>query len=214
MTSDRSLSMGDLLESLSEEFPDITASKVRYLESEGLIEPERTPRGSRRFAPEDVQRLRRILRLQRDEYLPLKVIREGLDTTVPAPGGEPQETSPQRLRRGRPRAMSPAEICERSGIDRATFDDLEKFGLVSSRDTDALAICTVVHRLEEFGIEPRHLRSSRVAADREIGLVEQALAPRRGSSGADPALEGEARARLLALLIDLHVALVRAGLPR
>lgn len=205
--------MGDAVALLQEEFPDITASKVRYLEAEGLIHPQRTARGSRRFTDEDLTLLRRILRLQRDDYLPLRVIRDSLDS-LPE-GGEVGSAgvSSQRLRKRSARTMSPAELCERSGIDRETLDELEKAGLVSSRDSDGLAICVLVGRLAEFGIEPRHLRASRVAADREIGLVEQALAPRRGAPGRDPVGEADERTRLLALLVDLHIALLRAGLP-
>ena len=203
------LTMGAVVELLLEEFPDITASKIQYLEAEGLIQPHRTPRGSRRFTDDDVKQLRTVLRLQRDEYLPLRVIRDGLASTSAA-GEGPDTVAPQRLRRPRPRSMSPSEICERAGISRSTWDDLERYGLVTSRDSEALQVCTLVARLGEFGIEPRHLRASRVAADREIGLVEQALAPRRG----DAVRDADDRGQLLALLIDLHVALVRAGLPR
>lgn len=200
--------MGAVVELLAEEFPDITASKIRYLETEGLIQPHRTPRGSRRFTEDDVRHLRRVLRLQRDEYLPLRVIREGLGSTQ-ANEESTGDVSPQRIRKGRPRAMTVAEICERSGISRATWDDLERYGLVATRDSQALEICTLVSRLAEFGIEARHLRASRVSADREIGLVEQALAPRRG----DAVRDADDRGQLLALLIDLHIALVRSGLP-
>jgi len=200
--------MGAVVELLAEEFPDITASKIRYLETEGLIQPHRTPRGSRRFTEDDVRHLRRVLRLQRDEYLPLRVIREGLGSTQ-ANEESTGDVSPQRIRKGRPRAMTVAEICERSGISRSTWDDLERYGLVTTRDSQALEICTLVSRLAEFGIEARHLRASRVSADREIGLVEQALAPRRG----DAVRDADDRGQLLALLIDLHIALVRSGLP-
>lgn len=207
--SPTSLTIGAVVELLAEEFPDITASKIRFLETEGLIQPHRTPRGSRRFTDDDVKHLRQVLRLQRDEYLPLRVIREGL-TSTGTTGETSADVAPQRLRPSRPRAMSVAEICERSGVSRTTWDDLERYGLVTSRDTEALQVCSLVARLGEFGIEPRHLRASRVAADREIGLVEQALAPRRG----DAVRDADDRGQLLALLIDLHIALVRAGLPR
>ena len=208
MTASSPLTMGAVVELLAEEFPDITASKIRYLETEGLIQPHRTPRGSRRFTEDDVRHLRHVLRLQRDEYLPLRVIREGLGSTQ-ATEESTGDVSPQRIRKGRPRAMTVAEICERSGISRSTWDDLERYGLVTTRDSQALEICTLVSRLAEFGIEARHLRASRVSADREIGLVEQALAPRRG----DAVRDADDRGQLLALLIDLHIALVRSGLP-
>ena len=205
--------MGEVVAVLGEEFPGISPSKVRYLESEGLVHPQRTARGSRRFTDDDVHLLRKILRLQRDEYLPLRVIRDSIDTLPSSSGDEAQTVGTQRLRKRNPRPMSPAELCERAGIDRETFDELEKFGLVTTRDSDGLAVCTLVGQLAGFGIEPRHLRAFRVAADREIGLVEQALAPRRSAPGRDPVGDAEERARLLALLVDLHLALVRSGLP-
>lgn len=197
--------IGAVVAELQEEFPDVTASKVRYLEAEGLIEPLRTARGSRRYTDEDIDRLRRVLRLQRDEFLPLAVIRErlhdheGLDDpgTVPA----------SRLRPGRSRAMSAAEVAQRGGVDVATLDQLAAHGLVTRMDATAVEICRLVSRLSEFGIEPRHLRSFKVAADREIGLVEQAMAPRTGSSSL--VHERQLRSELLALLLDLHVSLVR-----
>ena len=213
MNPGRSLTMGEVVAVLGEEFPGISPSKLRYLESEGLVHPQRTARGSRRFTEDDVHLLRKILRLQRDEYLPLRVIRDSIDALPSSPEGETQTVGTQRLRKRNARPMSPAELCERAGIDRETFDELEKFGLVTTRDSDALAVCTLVGQLAGFGIEPRHLRAFRVAADREIGLVEQALAPRRGSPGRDPVGDAEERARLLALLVDLHLALVRSGLP-
>lgn len=202
--------IGAVVSELAEEFPELTASKVRYLEAEGLLEPMRTARGSRRYADSDVVRLRRILRMQRDEFLPLTVIAERL--------GQPEPENPTagvpsvRLRPPRPRRMSAAEVAQRAGIDAATLKDLMAFGLVTDTDSCAVDICRLVVRLGEYGIEPRHLRSFKVAADREVGLVQQALAPHRGSAtplNATPLEERELVARLLALLLDLHVALVR-----
>lgn len=198
--------IGAVVSELAEEFPDLTASKIRYLESEGLIEPMRTARGSRRYADADVDRLRRILRLQRDEFLPLSVIAERLaqpDASAEAPGTVPA----MRLRAPRPRRMSAAEVAQRGGVDAATLKELTEHGLVTDMDSSAVDVCRLVARLREYGIEPRHLRTFRVAADREIGLVQQALAPRRGSASSME--ERELTAQLLALLLDLHVALVR-----
>ena len=198
--------IGAVVAELSGEFPHLTASKIRYLEAEGLIEPMRTPRGSRRYAAADVERLRRILRLQRDEFLPLSVISERLARPDEAEG-QPPAVPPSRLRPPRARRMTEAEVAQRGGIDAATLEELVTHGLVSQMDSGAVEVCRLVARLRDYGIEPRHLRSFRVAADREIGLVQQALAPRRGSA---PSLEArELTAELLALLLDLHVALVR-----
>lgn len=205
MTSLRSI--GAVIAELSEEFPEITASKVRYLEAEGLIEPLRTPRGSRRYAEADVDRLRRILRLQRDEFLPLAVIAQRLTAPDPPGGDAADAVSATRLRPPRPRRMTAAEVANRAGVDRATLDELAAHGLVGEMDSAAVEICLLIARLAEFGIEPRHLRSFKVAADREVGLVQQALAPRRGS--VSPVEARDMTARLLALLLDLHIALVR-----
>jgi DNA-binding transcriptional MerR regulator len=166
----------------------------------------RTARGSRRYTDDDIDRLRRILRMQRDEFLPLAVIVERLaqpDTSTSDASAVPAT----RLRTPRPRRMTAAEVAQRGGVDAATLKDLTAHGLVSEMDSGAVDICRLVVRLQEYGIEPRHLRSFRVAADREVGLVQQALAPRRGS--ASTLEERELTSQLLALLLDLHVALVR-----
>jgi len=200
-------SIGAVVTELSEEFEDITASKIRYLEAEGLVEPLRTPRGSRRYAEADVDRLRRILRLQRDEFLPLAVIAQRLSAPDQPVVGPTTSVPATRLRPPRPRRMTAAEVASRAGVDRATLDELVDHGLVVEMDSGAVEVCTLIVRLGEFGIEPRHLRSFKVAADREVGLVQQALAPRRGS--VSPVEARDMTSRLLALLLDLHVALVR-----
>ena len=215
---------------LAEDFPDLTVSKLRYLEDMGVVVPQRTPRGSRRYSEADLDRLRAALRMQRDQFLPLSVIREVLDeeatwvagSTTPADDiGTARSVTSASLRTRTARAMSADELCERSGLDRQALTDLERFGLVTERTSQALEICRIVARLRTFGIEPRHLRAFRVAADREIGLVEQALAPHRkgrlgavgGTGGAGRAETRELTGQLLALCIELHIALVRAGLP-
>ncbi len=199
--------IGAVITELGEEFPDLTASKVRYLESEGLITPQRTARGSRRYAEADVRLLRRILRLQRDEFLPLGVIRDRIDELDPNEDGRSAGVPVTRLRPTRARRMSAAEVAQRGGVDEATLRDLAAHGLVEGMDSHAVEVCRLIARLQEYGIEPRHLRSFRVAADREIGLVQQAMAPRRtASSGVE---SRERMAELLALLLDLHIALVR-----
>ncbi len=200
-------SIGVVVSELSEEFPGLTASKVRYLEAEGLLEPMRTPRGSRRYADGDVDRLRRILRLQRDEFLPLNVIAERLALPEGSSDTTAGSVAPSRLRPPRVRAMTSAEVAQRGGVDASTLKELTAHGLVTEMDTSAVEVCRLVARLGDYGIEPRHLRSFRVAADREIGLVQQALAPHRGN--ASSLEQRELTAELLALLLDLHVAILR-----
>lgn len=197
--------IGVVVGQLHGEFPDVSVSKIRYLETQGLIQPQRTARGSRRYSAQDISTLRRILHLQRDEFLPLSVIKERLLT--PDADTEVTSIATSRLRRSRQRSLSPSEVAHQSGISESTLEELQSFGLVIGLDTSAVDVGRAVARLRTYGIEPRHLRSFRVAADREIGLVGQALAPLTGSlSSAEVREEG---ARLLALLLDLHVALLR-----
>jgi DNA-binding transcriptional MerR regulator len=177
----RLLTIGAVCERLKEKFPDISISKIRYLESEGLVTPARTRGGYRLFGEEELARLETILRLQRDEFLPLKVIREELE----------KPTSPERRRR-RARGLRDAEdeldqptLCKRAGIDRRLARELEEYGLLAPRidggerlysvsDAEIAAICG---RLASFGIAPRHLRTFRTSVDRETGLLDAAIAP-------------------------------------
>ncbi|MDP4975875.1 MAG: MerR family transcriptional regulator [Candidatus Nanopelagicales bacterium] len=199
--------IGVVVGQLHGEFPDVSVSKIRYLETQGLIQPQRTARGSRRYSAQDISTLRRILHLQRDEFLPLSVIKERLLTPDVDSDTEVTSMATSRLRRSRQRSLSPSEVAHQSGISESTLEELQSFGLVIGLDTSAVDVGRAVARLRTYGIEPRHLRSFRVAADREIGLVGQALAPLTGSlSSAEVREEG---ARLLALLLDLHVALLR-----
>jgi DNA-binding transcriptional MerR regulator len=178
---ERLLTIGAVCERLKDEFPDISISKIRYLEGEGLVTPQRTRGGYRLFGEEELERLETILRLQRDEFLPLKVIREELE----------KPTSPDRRRR-RARGLRDTEgeldqgaLCERAGIDRRLARELEEYGLLAPRvaggerfysETDA-DIASICGRLASFGIAPRHLRTFRTSTDRERALVEAVTAP-------------------------------------
>lgn len=235
--ADDGMSIGAVLKRLQPEFPDLTVSKIRYLESEGLLSPQRRESGLRRFAEEDVERLRFVLSAQRDRFWPLKVIKDALDrmdrglepdrpSAVPddSPRGAPPATAlptPDQLRRRRSVRLSPAELREQAGLDHATYATLKGFGLLTvdaagrhgADDVDVARQCAA---LASFGLEARHLRLFRVAADREVGLTEQILEPirrrrARGQDGADPE---QAQAELLGHTVALHVALVRAGLER
>jgi DNA-binding transcriptional MerR regulator len=175
----RLLTIGSVCGMLKDEFPDISISKIRYLEDQGLLAPRRTQGGYRLFSEDDLERLETILRLQRDEFLPLRVIRQEL-------------ASPAARDRKRRRAVDAEEyeldfdeLCERAGIDARLARDLEEFGLLTPRteggqkryselEADIAAACG---QLAHYGIAPRHLRSFRTAADREAGLVEQVVGP-------------------------------------
>jgi DNA-binding transcriptional MerR regulator len=229
------LSIGEVLAQLRPEFPDVTISKIRFLEAEGLIEPERTPSGYRKFSREDVARLRYVLSAQRDQYLPLRVIKahlEAIDRGLEPP--ESPGTGPQVPRAlvaadglpgpdtfGRDTSelrLSRDELVDAAGVEPAQLSQLEQFGLVAARpggfyDGDALVIAKTVAEMSRFGLEPRHLRAFRAAADREVGLVEQVVAPLVRQRNPEARARAEEVAReLAALSVKLHATLVRSGL--
>jgi DNA-binding transcriptional MerR regulator len=216
------LSIGAVLAQLRPEFPDVTISKIRFLESEGLVRPARTASGYRQFTSADVERLRFVLAAQRDHYLPLKVIKQQLDTAEEPPRralmaveGVPtvehfEESSPVRLTR--------EELLAQAGISKAMLADLEQYGLVRTGaagfyDPDAVVVATTVRAMTEFGIEPRHLRAFRASADREVGLLEQIVTPLYRQRDPDARGRAEEVLRELAVLsVTLHTLLVKAGL--
>jgi DNA-binding transcriptional MerR regulator len=206
--------IGEVLAQLSGEFPDVRISKIRFLESEGLIEPARSPSGYRRFSRHDVQRLRYILTAQRDHYLPLRVIKERLDS----PDGSAELAPPaggDAARGGT--LLSRGELLQAAGLDPKRLDELEEFGLVRRRGRqygqDALAVARLVAELSAFGVQPRHLRAVKAAAERETSLIEQVVAPlmRPRSPGASERA-GQTARDIAALSIRLHAALVEAEL--
>ena len=218
--------IGAVCELLREEFPDISVSKIRYLEDQGLIAPKRTRGGYRLFSPDDVERLATILRLQRDEFLPLRVIREELQG--PGAGGD-------RTRRRivgvteTEDEIEVAQLCERASVSPDFVQQLEEFGVLVSRvdsgrhlygesEADIAAACA---RLARFGIDARHLRTFLTAAGRHAVLLEQLVAPGLRSRNAErrkAALEDlEALARVaqelshLLFLRDLRVVVERTS---
>ncbi|MET8159616.1 MerR family transcriptional regulator [Sphaerisporangium sp. NPDC005289] len=209
------MSIGEVLEVLRADFPDVTVSKIRFLEGEGLIEPQRSPSGYRKFTHADVERLRYILTAQRDRYLPLRVIKDHLDTAEPDGAGRPRavggEAPVAEVR------LSRAELLAAAGLEEETLAELEDFGLLTPvarwYDAEALTVARASGALARFGLHPRHLRVLKAAAEREAGLVEQAVAPllRRRAPCAAGRAEETAR-ELSGLLQDLHTALVRTGL--
>jgi DNA-binding transcriptional MerR regulator len=227
------LSIGEVLTQLRGDFPDITISKIRFLETEGLVRPDRTPSGYRKFSPADVSRLRYVLAQQRDHYLPLRVIKDQLDAidrglVPPGPGGVPRvphlaiaDNAPtaEHFRPVTPTLrLSREELLNATGLSAEQLSELEQFGMISARpgdqyDDDALAVGQVVVELARYGLEGRHLRAFRTAAEREIGLFSQVVGPMARQRGADAKARAEEAVRELASLsVRLHAALVQIGL--
>jgi DNA-binding transcriptional MerR regulator len=185
-------SIGEVLVSVKTEFPDITISKIRFLEAEGLITPERTPSGYRKFYEHDVDRLKSILKMQRDEYLPLKVIRERLleleagepEGAAGTPSGEEEPVEdlaepPTGLQ------MSIEEMSAATGVERERIEELEGYGMICSHgpqgakyyDGDDYVVLSIVRDFFRFGVEPRHLTMYKHFADREASLFEAIVMP-------------------------------------
>ena len=186
---ERLLRIGEVVRRLRDEFPDISISKIRYLEDEGLLTPRRTQGGYRLFSVEDVGRLETILRLQRDEFLPLRVIREELD----APGAKERKRRRPTGLGGQLEWITLDELRKRAGVTPELSKELEEFGLLSATgsgadkrypetDADVAAICA---QLARYGIDPRHLRTFRTSANRETALLEQLVAPALRSRNAE-----------------------------
>jgi DNA-binding transcriptional MerR regulator len=252
------MSIGEVLANLRVDFPDTTISKLRFLESEGLVEPRRTAAGYRKYSWEDVARLRYVLTAQRDHYLPLRVIRDqlaSLDGGQSAAGPALTAVGDRSDGRGDGRgdggradgrgdggrlrpalvaiaptqqpepSVDPADMVLRredllasAGLAESALAALEQYGLIAERpgggyDADALEVATAAARLAEYGLEARHLRAYKAAADREIGLFTQLVAPLARQSGpAARARAAEAVRELTACTERLRGALVRGGL--
>lgn len=252
-------SIGQVLALLKGQFPDISISKIRFLETEGLIAPERAASGYRRYSDFDVDRLRYVLSVQRDHYLPLRVIREHLDLmdrgkeppvvqsslsavgesdpttpdpttpdttsaegdgstdteptgpTLPAAASAAVPTPPKQ-----PLRLSRQDLLEASGLSEAALSDLERTQIVvpkrgtSHYGREALTLAIAAKRMAEYGIDGRHLRAFKMSADREVGLVEQAIAPHVRRAGGNKDVSGE----VTQLVISFHAALVRTAMER
>jgi DNA-binding transcriptional MerR regulator len=225
------MSIGAVLDLLRGDFPDVTISKIRFLEAEGLVTPERTPSGYRRFTAYDCARLRFVLTAQRDQYLPLKVIKAQLDAQpdgelpqtgsaygvprlVPVSGESEDDTaavasSQVRLRR--------EDLLSRSGVDDALLTELIKAGVITTGpggffDEHSVLIAQCARALSEYGVEPRHLRAFRSAADRQSDLIAQIAGPvvKAGKAGARDRADDLAR-EVAALAITLHTSLIKSA---
>lgn len=233
-------SIGSVLAQLRADFPDVTISKIRFLESEGLVRPQRTAAGYRQFSPADVERLRYVLAAQRDHYLPLKVIKEQLDAMDRGERGGASAAGGPRLPRplvglaGAAGATGPAtpedfvtadtvrmtqeELLSAAGIGAAALTELEQFGLIRPGpagfyDTDAVLVARTARAMTDFGLEPRHLRAFRASADREVGLLAQIVTPMTRQRDPDARARADEVVReLAALSVRLHALLVKTGL--
>lgn len=224
--------IGEVLNQLKDDFDDITISKIRFLESEGLIYPDRTASGYRKFSDDDVDRLRFILTAQREHYLPLKVIREQLERLDSGVLPEQPETpsltgtaplSDEAVSRvppidvsADPARMGVRELCEATGLTSAEVRSLREFGILSGDeggtfDADDLAAGRTVKELLRLGLEPRHLRMYRQFADREVALFGQLVRPLQRQRNPEA---GRQAARQLQTLAELTTRLQSVLLTR
>jgi DNA-binding transcriptional MerR regulator len=225
------MSIGEVLAALLPDFPDVSVSKIRLWESEGLVEPARTPSGYRKFTADDVERLRYAMTLQRDHYWPLRKIRAHLDAVArgaeqPVAGASgprrvrSSDDGPAFLRAGVHVRLRAEEVCAAAGLTSEQLDELVGYGLVTPGPSGwfgdaALQVATAAAELSGYGIEARHLRAFRGAADREVGLVEQVVQPLLRQRGSDARARADDAAReISAVALRLHAALVRAGLEQ
>lgn len=231
------MSIGAVLDLLRPDFPDVTISKIRFLEAEGLVTPERTASGYRRFTAYDCARLRFILTAQRDQYLPLKVIKAQLDAQ--SDGELPQSGSAYGIPRlvpvsgdfsegngaaGGVSAVAPTQVRlsredlqSRSGVDDELLTALVKAGVITTGpagffDEHSVLIAQCARALAEYGVEPRHLRAFRSAADRQSDLIAQIAGPvvKAGKAGARDRADDLAR-EVAALAITLHTSLIKSA---
>ncbi|MEA2486350.1 MAG: hypothetical protein QOF16_4 [Actinomycetota bacterium] len=222
------MSIGEVLDAVREDFPDISISKIRFLESEGLISPERTPSGYRKFFADDVSTLRHILGLQRDHFMPLKVIKEHLanggagaaPTPPPAPSKKRAGTGPSAAQTApvvTDVSMSAAELQKASGLSSEELKSLEDFGILAPSDAGtfdgwALSAATAAKALFSYGAEARHLRMYRQFAERETSFVEQIVTPVARRRDPDAQTQATAAAReLVGLCQRLHDAMLRSS---
>jgi DNA-binding transcriptional MerR regulator len=223
------LTIGEVLAVLRDDFPDVTISKIRYLETEDLVHPQRTPSGYRKFSAADVSRLRYVLTAQRDHYLPLRVIKEQLDAldrgdplpaatpvpaAVPPPVGTPAGDGSEEA--GRP--LTAEQFARAAGLDPDQLADCVQFGLLAT-DADGrhpagdLPVARAAAGLARHGLEPRHLRVYRSGVEREADLVQQLVAPvLRARSEEARARATEKLHELAALSVQLHNALLESRL--
>ena len=213
------LSIGQVLAKLNPEFPDLTPSKLRFLEERQLITPARTDSGYRKFSASDMDRLRFVLSMQRDHYLPLKVIRGYLDELDAGrqpelPGGAVQARSMLSAER----RLTRDELIREAGANAMLLNDAVSASLIVAADTfgeDVLSVLKSLVELQRSGIEPRHLRGFRAAAERELGLIENALMPVARRKDASSRAKAAEMAREIASQLEIvRSSLIRSALTR
>lgn len=209
------LSIGQVLAKLSPEFTDLTPSKLRFLEEQGLVTPARTASGYRKFSPADVDRLRLVLSMQRDHYLPLRVIRQHLEeidsgATPALPNATSLAADSLLVSRIR---YTREEVAKIAGASLNLLQDAVSAGMIEPAESygeETVAVLTAIAELQRSGIEPRHMRTMRASAEREYSLIERALVPVTHRQGA----ASKARAAERAHDIARHIETVRSQLLR
>ncbi|MCK2021341.1 MerR family transcriptional regulator [Microbacterium sp. kSW2-24] len=208
------LSIGQVLARLTPDFPDLTSSKLRFLEVQGIVTPSRTESGYRKFSQADIERLRLGLTLQRDHYLPLSVIREQLDeaSTESAALTPPPSITPT------PRRYRRTELLSAAGAGPQLLNDAISTGVITAQETypeATVALLRGLVALDRHGIEPRHLRALRQGADREVALIESALsALLRRTDAASRAKASELAPELASKIDEVRGLFVKEALTR
>jgi len=204
--------IGQVLSVLNPEFPDLSPSKLRFLEEQGLIEPQRTPAGYRKFSEQDVQRTRVILELQRDQYLPLRVIREYLEQldSGKSPNLPQVQSSVSKLQPKNPIKLTKVALMSETGISAGLLQEAQTLTLIAKEpfESSDLEIARAIVHLQRFGISPRHLRGLKASAEREIGIIEGVVAPVLGKNEA----ASKSRAAHYAQEIENQFATIRGEL--
>jgi DNA-binding transcriptional MerR regulator len=211
-SSGKLFTIGQVLSVLNPDFPDLSPSKLRFLEEQGLIEPQRTPAGYRKFSEQDVQRTRVILELQRDQYLPLRVIRDYLEQldSGKSPNLPQVQASVSKLQAKNPIKLTKVALMSETGISAGLLQEAQTLTLISKEPFEAsdVEIARAIVHLQRFGISPRHLRGLKASAEREIGIIEGVVAPVLGKN--EPA--SKSRAAHYAQEIENQFATIRGEL--
>lgn len=226
MTESRRLSIGDAVDALRSEFPDVSISKIRFLESEGLIQPPRTKSGYREFAPADIERIRYILRQQRDHFMPLRVIKTKLkawergEIAAPAPAAGPPGAA---YFAAGDRSITAQEAAQKAGAPPELIADLVTHGVLDPNattpdarfDDDDVAVIRAAYRMVGHGLEPRHLRAIRLGANREVDLFRQLSGPMlRHATPAGKRQAADVLADVAQAAREMQEAMVRSDLRR